>query len=267
MFVSRRTALASVAAATSLMLSGASTAQAPYPSKSVTLIVPAAAGGPTDTVARLMAEAIGRSLGQTIVVENRAGASGVIGLEHVAKAPPDGLTIGVVAALSGGGHDPQARANGTGRATAAASGARTADGRSAGTTAASGAGAADGVAAAAPTKTPGRDGRPPDSPGGGADEPPEIVIDDGTNADADAGAGAPPVPAGPVVHVRVTSEPDDATVVLGGVRLGRTPLDVTVPATGDEQVLKLRKRGYNTVKTTVRVDRDVTWDVQLRRRR
>jgi hypothetical protein len=55
--------------------------------------------------------------------------------------------------------------------------------------------------------------------------------------------------------------------VLGGVRLGRTPLDVTVPATGDEQVLKLRKRGYNTVKTTVRVDRDVTWDVQLRRRR
>jgi tripartite-type tricarboxylate transporter receptor subunit TctC len=66
-----------------------------YPNKSITLIVPAAAGGPTDTVARLLAESMGRSLGQTIVVENVGGAGGTIGMARVAKAAPDGYTIAV----------------------------------------------------------------------------------------------------------------------------------------------------------------------------
>ena len=50
-----------------------------YPSKPITLLVPAAAGGPTDTVARLIAESMGRTLGQTILVENQGGAGGTLG--------------------------------------------------------------------------------------------------------------------------------------------------------------------------------------------
>jgi tripartite-type tricarboxylate transporter receptor subunit TctC len=71
------------------------TAQSTYPNKSITLMVPAAAGGPTDTVARLIAESMGRTLGQTIVVENIGGAGGTIGLARLAKAAPDGYTVAV----------------------------------------------------------------------------------------------------------------------------------------------------------------------------
>jgi tripartite-type tricarboxylate transporter receptor subunit TctC len=70
-------------------------AQAAYPTKPVTLIVPAAAGGPTDTVARLIAESMSRTLGQTVVVENIGGAGGTIGMLRVARAAPDGYTIAV----------------------------------------------------------------------------------------------------------------------------------------------------------------------------
>ncbi|MBR1125867.1 tripartite tricarboxylate transporter substrate binding protein BugD [Bradyrhizobium lablabi] len=70
-------------------------AQSAYPNKSITLMVPAAAGGPTDTVARLIAESMGRTLGQTIVVENVGGAGGTIGLTRLAKAAPDGYTVAV----------------------------------------------------------------------------------------------------------------------------------------------------------------------------
>ncbi|MGE0798368.1 MAG: Bug family tripartite tricarboxylate transporter substrate binding protein [Lautropia sp.] len=63
----------------------------------VRLVVPYGVGGATDALARAIAPGLSERLGQTIVVENKAGASGVIGLEHVAKAPPDGLTIGLVA--------------------------------------------------------------------------------------------------------------------------------------------------------------------------
>lgn len=68
-------------------------AQAGYPSKPITLVVPFAAGGTTDIVARMMAEPMGRMLGQTIVVENVAGAGGTNGAARVAKATPDGYTI------------------------------------------------------------------------------------------------------------------------------------------------------------------------------
>jgi tripartite-type tricarboxylate transporter receptor subunit TctC len=70
-------------------------AQATYPAKPITLIVPAAAGGPTDTVARLVAESMSRTLGQTVVVENIGGAGGTIGMLRVARATADGYTIAV----------------------------------------------------------------------------------------------------------------------------------------------------------------------------
>jgi tripartite-type tricarboxylate transporter receptor subunit TctC len=64
-----------------------------YPSRPITMVVPFAAGGPTDTVARLVAESMSRTLGQQIVVENVGGAGGTRGAGQVAKAAPDGYTI------------------------------------------------------------------------------------------------------------------------------------------------------------------------------
>ena len=64
-----------------------------YPTKVITMMVPFAAGGPTDTVARLVAKAMGDSLKQQIIVENVAGAGGTIAANRVAKAAPDGYTI------------------------------------------------------------------------------------------------------------------------------------------------------------------------------
>ena len=73
----------------------AASAQAAFPTKPIALVVPAAAGGPTDTVARLVAESMSRTLGQTVVVENLGGAGGTIGMARVAKAAPDGYTVAV----------------------------------------------------------------------------------------------------------------------------------------------------------------------------
>jgi len=70
-------------------------AQTTFPARSITLVVPAAAGGPTDTVARLIAESMSRTLGQTVIVENVGGAGGTIAMARVAKASPDGYTIAV----------------------------------------------------------------------------------------------------------------------------------------------------------------------------
>ncbi len=66
-----------------------------YPARTITMIVPFAAGGPTDTIGRLMAERMGRSLGQTIVVENVAGAGGTIANNRVMKAPADGYMFAI----------------------------------------------------------------------------------------------------------------------------------------------------------------------------
>ena len=64
-----------------------------YPSKPVTIVVPFAAGGPTDTIGRLLAERMRVSLGQTVIVESATGAGGTIGVGRAARAVPDGYTI------------------------------------------------------------------------------------------------------------------------------------------------------------------------------
>jgi tripartite-type tricarboxylate transporter receptor subunit TctC len=64
-----------------------------FPSRTLTFVVPFAAGGPTDTVARLVAQSMGKTLGHPIIVENTGGAGGTIGVEKVARAKPDGYTL------------------------------------------------------------------------------------------------------------------------------------------------------------------------------
>jgi tripartite-type tricarboxylate transporter receptor subunit TctC len=78
--------------AASLMVSGSALAQQ-YPTKNISMLVPYAAGGPTDTVARVTAQAMGKPLGQTIIVENRPSAGGILAPEQVKNAKPDGYTI------------------------------------------------------------------------------------------------------------------------------------------------------------------------------
>ena len=68
-------------------------AQTDYPRRSITLVVPFAAGGPTDVIARIVGEHMSRTLGQQIVVENILGAGGTTATARVARATPDGYTI------------------------------------------------------------------------------------------------------------------------------------------------------------------------------
>jgi tripartite-type tricarboxylate transporter receptor subunit TctC len=71
----------------------AGSASAQYPTKSITMLVPFAAGGPTDTVARVVAQAMTKPLGQNVIVENRPSAGGILAPEAVKNARPDGYTI------------------------------------------------------------------------------------------------------------------------------------------------------------------------------
>jgi tripartite-type tricarboxylate transporter receptor subunit TctC len=85
----RKLLLAALAAA----LAGIGSAAAQYPTRPITMIVPFAPGGPTDVTARIIGEAMSRTLGQNFVIENVAGAGGTIGSTRTMRATPDGYTI------------------------------------------------------------------------------------------------------------------------------------------------------------------------------
>ena len=91
----RRAALHLAAAAALLPWSALAGAQGSWPERTVKIVVPFSAGGTTDVVARALAQNLTEAWGHSVVVENRTGASGSIGTDIVAKAPPDGYTIGV----------------------------------------------------------------------------------------------------------------------------------------------------------------------------
>jgi len=83
-----------VAAVIAAGLGAASAADAQdYPSHPIMMIVPLAPGGSTDTLGRIMAQAMSKTLGQPVVVENVAGAAGVIGVTRAERSPPDGYTV------------------------------------------------------------------------------------------------------------------------------------------------------------------------------
>ena len=91
--IDRRSILQFAGASLAATLSAYALAQEDYPAKPITMLVPFPPGGVADTVGRPVAEAMGRALKQSIIVENKGGAGGGIGMAQVAKAKPDGYTI------------------------------------------------------------------------------------------------------------------------------------------------------------------------------
>ncbi|MBL8303474.1 MAG: tripartite tricarboxylate transporter substrate binding protein [Ideonella sp.] len=91
-----RTLTAGLAALT-LLVSGTAVHAQAWPSRPIRFIVPYAAGGPTDVIARLVAKKLGSDLGQTVVVDNKAGAGGTIGVDAALKSAPDGYTVALAA--------------------------------------------------------------------------------------------------------------------------------------------------------------------------
>ena len=92
-FLRSRAWRVAAAGALTVCFADAACAQAAYPNRQVTMIVPFAPGGGTDTGARIVAQKLSEKWGQPVVVENRGGAAGVIGVDMVAKAKPDGYTL------------------------------------------------------------------------------------------------------------------------------------------------------------------------------
>lgn len=90
----RRRTVLQLAGSAAAMWPGGVTAQA-YPSKAISIIVPYPAGGPTDTLTRILAEAMQRALGKSVLIDNVTGASGAIGVTKAARAAPDGYTLSV----------------------------------------------------------------------------------------------------------------------------------------------------------------------------
>jgi tripartite-type tricarboxylate transporter receptor subunit TctC len=83
-----------------LSLPGMATADPSYPNRPIRLIVPFPPGGSTDVIARILSPRLSEILGQSIVVENKSGAGGVIGFDATAKAPKDGYTLGISSVAS-----------------------------------------------------------------------------------------------------------------------------------------------------------------------
>ena len=106
----RRSTVLALGAIAGIALLGATAARAEFPDRPIRLIVPFAASGSTDLAARLIGEYAARELGQAIVVENRAGAGGSLGMEQVAKSRPDGYTLGMATMST---HGSNAAAYGT----------------------------------------------------------------------------------------------------------------------------------------------------------
>src|SRR3954467_6495112 len=79
--------------AAAVLVAGTTVSAADYPTKTITVMVPHAAGGPTDTVARLVSESMTRTLGQQLIVENQGGRGGPAGTPRAARAEPDGYTL------------------------------------------------------------------------------------------------------------------------------------------------------------------------------
>jgi len=92
---SRRQLLQLAAGAVALPVVGRSANAQAYPSRPITMVVPFAAGGPTDVIGRVLAERMRRPLGQTVIVENTTGAGGTAGAGRLARSAPDGYTIGI----------------------------------------------------------------------------------------------------------------------------------------------------------------------------
>ena len=88
-----RTLCAGIALIPALWSAGPALAQDAWPAKPITMVIPFPPGGPTDVTGRVLAEKLGAELKQSVVVDNRGGASGNIGAQYVAKAAPDGYTI------------------------------------------------------------------------------------------------------------------------------------------------------------------------------
>jgi tripartite-type tricarboxylate transporter receptor subunit TctC len=82
---------------TALLLPGSALAQ-DFPNRPIRVVVPFPAGGPNDVIARVVSKAVSESTGQPVVIDNRAGAGGVVGTDFVAKSPPDGYTLAITSA-------------------------------------------------------------------------------------------------------------------------------------------------------------------------
>ncbi len=95
MTIDRRTVLAGLAGTVALPAIRTASAQSAWPTRPVRMIVPFPPGGSTDVLARVIAENLSKEIGQTVVIENRPGSAGNVGVNAIAKAEPDGYTIGV----------------------------------------------------------------------------------------------------------------------------------------------------------------------------